>query len=67
MSTLGVKHTRELTDEIGKFLLAQLQTQAIRDNVCTLVCDYLKKNKIDADPSDLFKTIEWRVKVLLKK
>lgn len=67
MSNLSVKHKRELTDEIGKFLLNLIQTQATKDRVCTLVCDYVKKNKLDVNPSDLFKTIDWQVKVLLKK
>jgi len=67
MSNLSVKHKRELTDEIGKFLLTIIQTQATKDKVCTLVCDYVKKNKLDVNPSDLFKAIDWHVEVLLKK
>jgi hypothetical protein len=66
MSSLSVKHKRELSDEIGKMLVDQLETQAVKDKVCTLVCDYAKRNKLRVDETELLKKIDWHVKVLFK-
>jgi hypothetical protein len=67
MSALELKHKRDLTDEIQKILLARTQTREIRDEVCSLVCDYVKKNNLNVNPQDLFKTVDWRVEVHLKR
>ena len=67
MSDLELKYKRDLTDEIGKLLLTRIQTQKIKDEVCSLVRDYVKKNNLNVNPQDLFKTVDWHVEVQLKR
>ena len=64
--SLSEKQKTELCDAVGKFLVGEIETESIRNKVKKLVTDYAKKNKLDADPSELFNAMDWSVKVLLK-
>ena len=66
MLTLSEKQKSELTEEVGKLLVAELETQASKDKVKKIVSDFIKKNKLDIDSPTLLKALDWHVKVLLK-
>lgn len=61
------KQNVELCDNVGKMLLMEIESDAVKGKVKKLVADYVKKNKIDANPTGLFDKMEWRVQVRLKK
>lgn len=67
MKDLNDKQSVELCDALGKMLVTELDTTAVKTKVEKLVTDYVKKNKIDADPKNLFNKLHWHVQVLLKK
>ena len=64
--SLSEKQKRELLDSIGKFLLGELYSEDSRDQVKKMVADFVKKNRLDVDPSSLFNSVEWHVQVFLK-
>ena len=65
--SLSEKQSVELCDSIGKMLVAELDSESIKKKVDRMVADFVKKNMIKDDPSDLSKKIMWSVKVALKK
>jgi len=65
--SLSEKQSVELCDSIGKMLVAELDSESIKKKVDRMVADFVKKNMIKDDPSDLSKKIMWSVKVTLKK
>jgi len=67
MKELNDKQNVELCDTIGKMLVTELDTTAVKTKVQKLVTDYVKKNKLDADPKNLSNKLHWHVQVLLKK
>jgi hypothetical protein len=67
MTGLTDKQNVELCDTIGKMLVTELDTTAVKTKVQKLVTDYVKKNKIDVDPKGLSTRLHWHVQVLLKK
>jgi len=64
---LTEKQSVELCDNVGKLLVMELEPEAVKSKVKKMVSDYVKKNKIDADPASLFAKLHWHVQVLLKK
>jgi hypothetical protein len=64
---LTEKQGAELCETIGKMLVLELESAAVKGKVQKLVADYVKKNKIDANPTALSDKVEWRVQVRLKK
>jgi hypothetical protein len=65
--SLNDRQNRELCDEIGNILTAQLDTDAIRNKVNRSVAEYVKRNSLNDAPEDLAKNISWSVKVSLKR
>ena len=53
----------ELCDTIGKMLVSELGSEAIRVRVKRLVADYVNKRDIAVDTERLLKKLEWSVKV----
>lgn len=67
MKGLNDKQSVELCDALGKMLVTELDTTAVKTKVEKLVTDYVKKNKLDADPKSVSNSLHWHVQVLLKK
>jgi len=67
MKDLTDKQSVELCDALGKMLVAELEAPAVKTKVQKLVTDYVKKNKVDADPKSLSNKLHWHIQVLLKK
>ncbi len=67
MAPLTEKQSVELCDHVGKMLLTEIESDAAKGKVKKLIADYVKKNKIDANPNVLLDKMEWRVQVRLKK
>lgn len=67
MKDLNDKQSVELCDSIGKMLVTELEVPAVKSKVEKLVSEYVKKNKVDADPKSLSNRLHWHVQVLLKK
>ncbi len=69
MKTMGLneKQSIELCDNVGKMLVTELETDAVKNKEKKLVSDYVKKNKIDEDPAALSNKLNYSVKVSLKK
>ena len=65
--SLNDKQIRELCDEVGNILTAQLDSDVVRGKVDRSIADYVKRNNLDEDASDLAKNISWSVKVSLKR
>ncbi len=65
--SLSAKQKTELCDAVGKFLVGEIETESIKNRVKKMVTDYAKKNRLDADPLELFNAMDWSVKVLLRK
>lgn len=64
---LTEKQGTELCETIGKMLVMELESDAVKAKVKKMVADYVKKNKINANPTVLSDKAEWRVQVRLKK
>jgi len=64
---LTEKQSVELCDNVGKMLVMELESETVKSKVKKLVTDYVKKNKLDADPTGLSNKLHWHVQVLLKK
>ena len=60
---LGEKQSVELCDNIGRMLLLELNSEAVKMKVKRLVVDYLNKRDIADDPERLLKKLEWTVRV----
>jgi hypothetical protein len=60
---LGEKQSVELCDNIGRILLLELNSEAVKMKVKRLVVDYLNKRDIADDPERLLKKLEWAVRV----
>jgi hypothetical protein len=61
------KQSVELCDSVGKMLVTELDSAAVKGKVEKLVADYVKKNKIDVNAASLNDKLEWHVKVSIKK
>ena len=61
------KQSVELSDNVGKMLVNELESATVKNKVKKLVSDYVKKNKIDANLTFLNDKLEWRVQVRFKK
>jgi len=66
-SSLTEKQSVELCDDVGKLLVKELESAAVKTKVKKLVTDYVKKNKIEVDAAKLSDKLNWSVKVQLKK
>lgn len=64
---LSEKQSVELFDNVGKMLVTELESETVKNKVKKLVADYVKKNKIDVNPTGLSDKLQWSVKVSLKK
>lgn len=64
---LSDKQSTELCDDVGKLLVMELESETVKNKVKKTVSDYVKKNKIDANPTDLSNKLQWHIQVLLKK
>jgi len=64
---LSEKQKVELLDKVGKFLVEQLASEGCRMELKKFIADYVKKNKLGVDPSDLHDALSWSVKVKLEK
>jgi hypothetical protein len=60
---LGEKQSVELCDNIGRILLLELNSEAVKMKVKRLVVDSLNKRDIADDPERLLKKLEWAVRV----
>lgn len=67
MPILTAKQSDEITEEIGRILVLELDSESVKKKVDRLISDYVKKNKIDSKPEALSKKIQWSVKVALKE
>ena len=56
----------ELCDIIGKMLVTEIESPAVRTKIKRIVADYVNKRVIGDDPERLIKKLEWSVKVKLK-
>jgi len=63
---LTKKQANQLCKNIGTMLVAELSSPTIKGKADRLVADYVKANKLDADPDELSKQLRWSVKVTLK-
>jgi len=61
------KQSVELCDNVGKMLVMELESKTVKNKVKKLVSDYVKKNKIDVNPTVVSDKLHWHVQVLLKK
>jgi hypothetical protein len=61
------KQSVELCDSVGKMLVTELASTAVKNKVKKLVSDYVKKNKLNVSATGLNDKLEWRVQVQLKK
>ena len=67
MPMLTMKQGDDLTAEIGKMLVLELDSESVKKKVDKLVSDYVKKQEIDSKPESISKKIQWAVKVTLKE
>jgi hypothetical protein len=67
MPALTKKQGVELTAEVSKMLVKQLDSESVHKKVDKLISDYIKKNEIDTKPEALSKKIQWSVKTALKE
>jgi len=56
----------ELCDIIGKMLVTEIESPAVRTKIKRIVADYVNKRDIGDDPERLIKKLEWSVKVKFK-
>jgi len=66
-ASLTDKQGDEICANVGEMLVAELEAASVKSKVNNLVADYVKKNKISADPEGLSKKLQWSVKVSLKE
>ena len=66
MPVLTAKQGDEITEEVGKMLVMELDKDSTMKKVEKVLADYVKKNKIDVKPDALAKNIKWSVKVSIK-
>jgi hypothetical protein len=64
---LTEKQGTELCETIGKMLVLELESEVVKAKVKKMITEYVKKNKINANPAVLSDKAEWRVQVRLKK
>jgi len=64
---LSEKQKVELLDKVGKFLVGQLASEGCKTQLKKFITDYVKKNKLDVNPSDLLGALSWSVKVSLER
>jgi hypothetical protein len=57
----------EICENVGRMLVDELDSEDVWNRVEEMLTDYLKKNSINADASELTNRFEWSVKVRLKK
>jgi hypothetical protein len=62
-----MKQGEDLTKEVSKMLVQELDSDSIKKKVDKVVSDYVKKNGIDSKPEALSKKLSWSVKVALKE
>jgi hypothetical protein len=69
METLKITDTQamEICENVGRTLVAQLDTDEVWDKVEQTLADYLKSHNINENPSSLTDKLEWSVKVKLRK
>jgi hypothetical protein len=60
---LGEKQSVELCDTIGRMLVMELNTEAVRIKIRRLVAEYVNKRDIADEPERLLKKLEWSVRV----
>jgi len=60
---LGEKQSVELCDNIGRMLVMELNTEAVRIKIRRLVAEYVNKRDIADEPERLLKKLEWSVRV----
>ncbi len=65
--SLSERQNKQLCDEVGNLLIAELDTPAVRNRVERTVSNYLKNNNINLNAGDMTKKLSWSVKVALKK
>lgn len=66
MAKLTDKQITELCDSVGKMLVMELESGAVKSKVKKLVSDYVKKNKIDMSSTGLTDKLHWHVQVQYK-
>ena len=64
--SISDKQIVELCDSIGKMLVTEIESPAVRTKIKRIVADYVNKKDIGDDPERLIKKLEWAVKVKLK-
>ena len=64
--SISEKQIVELCDNIGKMLVTEIESAAVRTKIKRMVADYVNKRDIGDDPERLIKKLEWSVKVKLK-
>lgn len=69
METLNIKDNQgvEICENVGRMLVDELDSEDVWNRVEESLSDYLKKNNINANASELTDKLEWSVKVRLKK
>jgi hypothetical protein len=67
LPALTMKQGEDLTKEVSKMLVQELDSDSIKKKVDKVVSDYVKKNGIDSKPEALSKKLSWSVKVALKE
>jgi hypothetical protein len=64
-SSLTRKQANQLCKTVGQMLVAELATTNVKGKADKLVAEYVKANKLDADPQELSRSLRWSVKVTL--
>jgi hypothetical protein len=69
METMSIndKQGVEICENVSRMLVNELDKEDVWNRVEDMLTDYLKKNNMNADASDLTDNLEWSVKVRLKK
>jgi hypothetical protein len=69
METLMIndKQGMEICENVGRMLVDELDSEDVWNRVEEMLTDYLRKNNINTDASELTDRFEWSVKVRLKK
>ena len=67
ISILTMKQGDDLTQEISRMLVLELESTPIKKKIDKIVYDFVKKNEIDSKPDAISKKIQWSVKVTLKE
>jgi len=61
------KQGMEICENVGRMLVDELDSEDVWNRVEEMLTDYLRKNNINTDASELTDRFEWSVKVRLKK